>query len=85
MYRTLPLDQIVQGFHRLFGRHLGVVSCDLEETEVGGFRLCERRVDRAEDGRTREPALVRIRSLLLEMPCEVRADADVIGDEHIAL
>jgi hypothetical protein len=75
------LNEVVQGFHRFFGGHPGVVSVDLEKIEVRGLQARERGVDRVEDGRAGEPALVDVSWLFLELGHEVWADAEIIGDE----
>ena len=43
------LDEVVQRFHRLFGRHGGVVPVDLEEVDVFRSQALERGIDRFEN------------------------------------
>ena len=78
------LNEVMEGFHRFFGRNLGVVPVYLEKIEVRGLQARERGVNCVEDGRTGEATLVDIPRLVLEAGCEDRVDADIVGNESIA-
>ena len=75
------LNEVVQGFHRFLCGDLGIISVDLEKIEVRGLQARERGVDRVEDGRAREPSLVDVSWLFLELGREVWADAEIVVDE----
>ena len=75
------LNEVVQGFHRFFGGHLGIVSVNLEEIKVRSLQARERGVDRIEDGCAGEPTLVDVSWLFPDLGCDVCVDARIIGDE----
>ena len=78
------LDKVVQGFHRLFGRHIGVKSVDLEEIEVGCLQTRKRGVDGVEDGRAGKTTLVDVLRLVVEIRLDVSMNAGVVGNERKA-
>jgi hypothetical protein len=76
------LNEIVQGFHRFFGRDQWVVLSNLEEIEVRGLQPRKRGFDRIKDGPAGQPTLVDVLSLFIEVRRKLCTDADVIGHEE---
>lgn len=71
--------------HSLFHGCVRVETVNLKKVDVRSLESSERCLDSIEYCGTRQPGLIDVVSVLLELRVEVRANSGFIGDEAVAL